>query len=196
MALWRELRELGFLGTPTHVRRWLDPKRSAPAKTTPHRFRATQPAPAPPDADPNAPALPSPKQLAWYLTRSRDRLTDEACAAIARLEQDAEASTVAALVRRFADLVGGCSLGGKAAVRAPIATFKAWLSDALKSGVSAVATFAAGLQQDGAAVKAALTTPWSSGQTEGQVNKLKLLKRQTFGRAKFDLLRRRVLLAA
>jgi transposase len=53
----------------------------------------------------------------------------------------------------------------------------------------------AGLQQDGAAVKAALTTPWSSGQTEGQVGKLKLLKRQTFGRAKFDLLRRRVLLA-
>ena len=61
--------------------------------------------------------------------------------------------------------------------------------------MAAVVTFAAGLQQDGAAVKAALTTPWSSGQTEGQVNKLKLLKRQTFGRAKFDLLRRRVLLA-
>ena len=196
MALWRELRELGFLGTPTHVRRWLNPRRSAPAKTTPHCFRATQPALVPPNADGNAPALPSPRQLAWYLTRSRDRLTDEACAAIARLEQDVEAATVAALVRRFADLVRGCSLGGKAAVRAPITTFKAWLSDALKSGVSAVATFAAGLQQDGAAVKAALTTPWSSGLTEGQVNKLKLLKRQTFGRAKFDLLRRRVLLAA
>jgi hypothetical protein len=44
-------------------------------------------------------------QLAWYLTRSRARLTDEACAAIARLEQIAEAATVAALVRRFADLV-------------------------------------------------------------------------------------------
>ena len=81
-------------------------------------------------------------------------------------------------------------------VRAPIATFQSWLNDAQKSGASAVATFAAGLQQDAAAVKAALTTPWSSGQTEGHVNKLKLLKRQTFGRAKFDLLRRRVLLAA
>jgi transposase len=150
----------------------------------------------PPNAGDNAPALPSPQQLAWYLTRQRDRLTDEAHAAIARLEQDAEAATVAALVRRFADLVRGCSLAGKTAVRAPITTFKAWLSDALRSGVSAGASFAAGLQQDGAAVKAALTTPWSSGQTEGQVNKLKLLKRQTFGRAKFDLLRRRVLLAA
>ena len=104
--------------------------------------------------------------------------------------------TVVVLVRRFAELVRGRSIGRKTAVRAPITTFKAWLADALKSGVSAIATFAAGLQQDGAAVKAALTTPWSSGQTEGQVNKLKLLKRQTFGRAKFDLLRCRVLLAA
>jgi transposase len=47
-----------------------------------------------------------------------------------------------------------------------------------------------------AAVKAALTTSWSSGQTKGQVGKLKMLKRQTFGRSSFDLLRRRVLLAA
>ena len=62
--------------------------------------------------------------------------------------------------------------------------------------MATVTTFAAGLQQNGAAVKATLTTPWSSGQTEGQVGKLKLLKRQTFGRASFDLLRRRVLLAA
>lgn len=58
-----------------------------------------------------------------------------------------------------------------------------------------VTTFA-WLLQDGAAVKAALTTPWSSGQTEGQVGKPKRLRRQTFGRASFDRLRRRVLLAA
>ena len=151
-------------------------------------------------------ALPSPKQLAWHLTRPRDGLTDEERSAIGltdeersaigRIEQDEEAAVAAALVRRLAGLVRGCGVGGEAAVRAPIASFKSWLADALKSGVSAVATFAAGLMQDGAAVKAALTTPWSSGQTEGQVNKLKLLKRQTFGRAKFDLLRRRVLLAA
>jgi transposase len=49
---------------------------------------------------------------------------------------------------------------------------------------------------DGAAVRAALTEPWSNGQAEGQVNRLKLLKRQSYGRAGFDLLRRRVLLAA
>jgi transposase len=57
-------------------------------------------------------------------------------------------------------------------------------------------TFAAGLHQDGAAVRAALTLPWSSGQAEGQINRLKLLKRQMYGRANLDLLRRRTLLAA
>ena len=60
----------------------------------------------------------------------------------------------------------------------------------------AVETFATGLRQDAAAVGAALTLSWSSGQAEGQVNKLKLIKRQMYGRANFDLLRSRVLLAA
>ena len=53
-----------------------------------------------------------------------------------------------------------------------------------------------GWSRNGAAVRAALTTPWSNGQTEGQVTRLKLLKRQMYGRAGFDLLRRRTLLAA
>lgn len=195
-ALWRELRDIGFPGTWAQIRRWLSQRRSAPAKNTPRRYRAAQPAPAPPDAESGAPALPSPRQLAWYLTRPREGLTDEETSAITRLEQDPDATAVAALVRRFAELVRGCGISSNAVVRAPIATFKSWLNDALKSGVPAVTTFAVGLQQDAAAVKAALTKPWSNGQTEGQVNKLKLLKRQTFGRAKFDLLRRRVLLAA
>lgn len=52
------------------------------------------------------------------------------------------------------------------------------------------------LPVDGTAVRAALIQPWSSGQTEGQITRLKLLKRQSYGHAGFDLLRRRVLLAA
>jgi transposase len=56
--------------------------------------------------------------------------------------------------------------------------------------------FARGLTNDRAAVEAALSLEWSNGQTEGQVNKLKLLKRQMYDRANFDLLRRRVLQAA
>ena len=54
--------------------------------------------------------------------------------------------------------------------------------------------FAAGLKPDLTAVKAALSLPWSNGQTEGQVNRLKRIKRQMYGRASFDLLRHRILL--
>ena len=49
--------------------------------------------------------------------------------------------------------------------------------------MGAVETFAFSLEQDAAAIRAALVTPWSSGHCEGQINKLKLLKRQTYGRA-------------
>jgi transposase len=57
-------------------------------------------------------------------------------------------------------------------------------------------SFADGLRQDEAAVRAALELPWSNGQTEGQITRLKLVKRRMFGRAKLDLLRARVLEAA
>lgn len=54
-------------------------------------------------------------------------------------------------------------------------------------------TFATGLEHDHAAVRAVLITPWSNAQAEGQVNRLNLIKRRGYGRAGFDLLRRRVL---
>jgi transposase len=56
-----------------------------------------------------------------------------------------------------------------------------------------LARFATGLQDDWAAIKAGLTLPWSNGVTEGQVNRLKLLKRQGYGRAHVALLRQRIL---
>ena len=92
-----------------------------------------------------------------------------------------------------------CGVGGRRDGRAPTdpgAELDAWLAAARTCGASAIATFAVGLEADGAAVRAALTRPWSSGQAEGQINRLKLLKRQSYGRASFDLLRRRVLMAA
>ena len=49
------------------------------------------------------------------------------------------------------------------------------------------------MSRDRQAVRAAIAEPWSNGQVEGQINRLKLIKRQMFGRAKFDLLRQRVL---
>ena len=74
--------------------------------------------------------------------------------------------------------------------------FEVWLSDARACGVRAIETFAAGLEQDGAAVRAALTEPWSNGQAEGQITRLKLIKRTMYGRAGFDLFRRRPLIHA
>lgn len=69
----------------------------------------------------------------------------------------------------------------------------AWLLAAEGSGIKVLHNFAIGLRRDYDAVKAALTYEWSSGQVEGQINRLKFIKRQAYGRAKFDLLRRRVI---
>ncbi len=69
----------------------------------------------------------------------------------------------------------------------------AWLEQAEASGTNERARFARTLRTDLAAVRAGLTLRQSNGQTEGQVNRLKVLKRQGYGRAKVDLLRKRVL---
>ena len=68
-----------------------------------------------------------------------------------------------------------------------------WIEEALTVGPDALQDFAEGLGDDEAAVRAALTEEWSSGQVEGRINKLKMLKRQMYGRANFDLLKARVL---
>ncbi len=68
-----------------------------------------------------------------------------------------------------------------------------WMKNAKHSGIGPVARFAVGLEKDFSAVLAAVETPWSNGQVEGQINRLKTLKRQMFGRAGFPLLRARVL---
>jgi transposase len=73
------------------------------------------------------------------------------------------------------------------------ASFDDWLSTCSASGVPAMQRFADHLQQDRPAIMAAISSPWSNGQTEGQVNKLKMLKRQMYGRANLDLLRARIL---
>ena len=70
---------------------------------------------------------------------------------------------------------------------------ESWLQEATESGVPELRTFATGMKRDQAAILAALTYQWSQGQVEGQVNRLKLIKRQAYGRAGFDLLRHRVL---
>ena len=67
-----------------------------------------------------------------------------------------------------------------------------WLTRADESGVSELKTFAQGLREDESAVSAALTEAWSNGPVEGQVNRLKFIKRSMYGRAGWRLLRARV----
>lgn len=74
-----------------------------------------------------------------------------------------------------------------------VSVLQPWLKEATKSDVPELRTFAAGIQRDQAAIQAALTYEWSQGQVEGQIHRLKLLKRQSYGQAGFDLLRHRVL---
>ena len=197
LALWRELCAQGFHGGTKQVHRWLAERRTAPSKFG-RRTRSPDEARPPAARDGGAP-LPAPRQLAWLLVQPTAALGVAETTAVSRVERDGEAKAVAGLARRFTALVRACGVGGRRGSGAPIdprAELDAWLSEARACGVLAVETFAAGLEQDGAAVRAALTEPWSSGQAEGQVNRLKLLKRQSYGRAGFDLLRRRVLLAA
>jgi transposase len=77
-----------------------------------------------------------------------------------------------------------------------VGAFERWLADCRSGPVPELRNFAVGLEKDGAAVRAALTLPWSAGPVEGHINKLKLLKRGAYGRMKIELLRQRVLHAA
>ena len=80
--------------------------------------------------------------------------------------------------------------------RQQIQNLKEWVEDAEDCGVSEIEGFVAKLLQDWDAVIAGVELPWSQGQTEGQVTKLKLIRRQMYGRGNFDLFRKRVLKSA
>jgi len=102
------------------------------------------------------------------------------------LEADEELQTVKTLADEFIRIVGTRDQ----------AALDAWMQQVDDSGVGEFRQFACVLRRDLAAVEAALTYEWSNGQTEGQINRLKLLKRQMYGRASLSLLRRRFLQAA
>jgi transposase len=125
----------------------------------------------------------SPRQVRWWFVRNPEDLDRGDRAVLERLlaEQD-DCRTVYDLAQRFGKIVRERRHGDLAN----------WLADA-RRGPRELQGLAAGIERDRAAVDAALTEPWSQGQTEGQINKLKLAKRKMFGRGKIDLLRRRVL---
>ena len=174
-ALWRELKERGFAGRPSTVRVWGT------------RRRKQDPAVAPGGpSEPSAPVIktpvpPTPRRAARLLTEERGKLgADDRRFVVALRERSSTIAAAADLTARFARMVKD---------KTPDA-FDGWLRAA---ETSALASFAAGLRRDEDAVRAALSEPWSNGQTEGQVNRLKVIKREMYGRADFDLLRARVL---
>lgn len=77
-----------------------------------------------------------------------------------------------------------------------VAALEEWLAEAQASNLAPFMALANGIIADRRAVEAALRLPWSNGPVEGHVHRVKLLKRQGYGRAKLDLLRRQVLAAA
>jgi transposase len=132
-----------------------------------------------------APArCPAPRALARLLTSGRDRLTRAEAMIVATAERAAPDIVAArGLVDAFQALIRKRDSDG----------LEAWIDAAL---ASPVASFAKGVAADRAAVSAAIQQPWSNGQTEGQICRLKTLKRQMGGRANIDLLKARLMRAA
>ncbi len=171
MELWKELQQQGYHGSYSSVHRALA------------RFPRVTTRGALPQRSGEAPRLSAP-QASWLLVRPAEDLTpqEEAkCAAL--LEKCSAAAVVYPLSQRFGQMVR----------ERQAEKLEAWFAEAAVSSVPELRHFASSLRRDEAAVRAAMTLPWSNGQVEGQVNRLKTIKRQMYGRGQFDLLRRRVL---
>jgi transposase len=118
--------------------------------------------------------------------RREAKLNEDEKSQRARLHaQEGEIAEAIALTQDFTEIVRQRQPG----------QLEPWLERATASGLQAFKSFANGLRADYAAVKAGVTLSWSTGPVEGQINRLKMLKRQMYGRAHMDLLRQRVLLS-
>lgn len=171
--LWREIRGMGYRSSYAHVVRFLAPLR-LPVGQRPsiYRERGT--------SDPT----PTPRPVAMRLLQRPERLSADAQALLARL-CGADDAIAAAHTR-----TQGCAT----MVRERQGERRdAWIADAIAADIPDLRRFALGLLPDKEAIQAGLTEEWSNGPTEGHINRLKTLKRQMYGRAKFDVLRQRLL---
>jgi transposase len=182
MRLLRDLRQRGYAGGYGVVAAYARRLRQAQGLPPGHR-RPRQPLPA--VAEPPCQPL-TPRRATWLVLRRETKRTDMETQQLTALRaQQAEVAEAMDLAQDFATLVRQ---------RQPT-QLDPWLQRATTSAVDAVRRFATGLYEDYEAVKAGVTLPWSSGPVEGHINRLKMLKRQMFGRARLDLLSRRFLLA-
>lgn len=185
--LWREIRERGFTGSASSVRLFLAAWRTVPGKggRTPRNGQADNGSSAAPVVQPTRPL--SPRQARWLLLRSIEDLDDgERAHRDQLLLTSEELRTAWSLADDFGRIV-------RKRDRPPLGS---WLKTAQSSGVREFRDFAIVLRRDLPAVEAALIDDWSNGQTEGQINRLKTLKRQMYGRASIELLKRRFVMAA
>src|SRR5215470_7459371 len=178
MRLFRELRQQGYAGSYARVAAYARRLRQAQGLPPGHRH-ARQPLPA--VAEPLCQPL-TPRRATWLVLRREAKRTEGEAQQLAQLrEQQAEVTEAIDLAQEFTQLVRQ---------RQP-ESLAPWLQRASTSTVEAIQRFATGLYEDYAAVKAGVTLPWSTGPVEGHIKRLKMLKRQMFGRAHLDLLGRR-----
>ena len=176
--LFRELQPQGYTGSYRRVAAYASRLRQAQG-LPPRRQGLRQTVPA--VAEPASPPL-TPRRATWLgLRREAQRTEAEAQQRTLLRAQQAEVAEAVDRAEDFATLVRQ---------RQP-AQLDPWLQRATTSTLEAVQRFAKGLYEDYQAVKAGVTLPWSNGPVEGHINRLKMLKRQMFGRAHLDLLSRR-----
>lgn len=188
-SMYAELQTRGYTGSLRavyrYLNRWRPPRtlqetRPPPSKRRPRRRNQRMPSPGPLDAC-NA------KQAVWWYIRSPDDLTAAEQAQLVCLRQvHPSLETAYRLVQAFVGMVR----------KREGERLEAWLEQARESQIPELVRIGRGVERDHAAVQAALQLPYSNGVLEGQVNRLKLLKRQGYGRAAFPLLRQRILYAA
>jgi len=177
--LFQELQAQGFTGSTTIVRTAIQQYRKASGLPPMVRNQAGQPLTSDPTRQP-----PSLRTLSyWILKRPEHRKEDHEriIEQVSQAQPKLDATII--LAREFASMVRERKSD----------ELNSWLERAGQSGYRVWNNFVSGLKQDQAAVQAALTYTWSNGPTEGHINRLKCLKRLMYGRAKDDLLRKRVL---
>jgi transposase len=182
MRLFRDLRQRGYAGgygvVAAYARRLRHAQGLSPGQRCPRRS-------LPRVVEPVCQPL-TPRRATWLVLRREAKRTEAEVQQLAQLRaQSTEVAKVIDLAQDFVALVRQ---------RQPT-QLDLWLKRATTSAVDAVRRFATGLAEDYAAVKAGVTLPWSTSPVEGHINRLKMLKRQMFGRARLDLLSRRFIRA-